>query len=267
MSDGPGGDLAAYLSRPMTPPDDGVLEAIETGPMDAADALPRSQMDRLLDPAPLPGENGWCVLSDGVAYVAARTAMLGVSAAMVDWWFDWHPDDAMRYRVWHPAAHVSNSIERPANPGAKAHWGTVHHPVEDVGTGVVHARIAFVAPSEIGFSTDALDDPRVATIVCGYAGDDRLRVRHTPMVHVFLSEGDGVVLRSRFWLGAALRPYAPAMLAAPLAVLLGNRFVRTRTLPRGLPRALARHCAEEYANLGALLPELYPRFGPGANPS
>jgi hypothetical protein len=258
-------ELAAYLERPMTPPGAGVLEAIERGPIDTADALPRSQLDRLLDPSPLPAENGWCVLPDGVAYVAARTAMPGVRAEMVDWWFDWHPGDPLRYRVWHPAAHVSNSVERPAVRGTKAHWGTIHHPVEDVGTGVVHARIEFVAPSEIGFSSDALDDPRVATIVCGFAGDDRLRVRHTPMAHVFLADEGGVVLRSRFWLGAALRPYAPALIAAPAAALLGNRFVRSRALPRGLPRALARHCAEEYANLGALLPELYARFGPGAD--
>ncbi len=67
---------------------------------------------------------------------------------MVDWWFDWHPRDPLRYRVWHPAAHRSNSLELPRGdaapaPGAKAHWGAVHHPVEDVGIGVVHARIAF----------------------------------------------------------------------------------------------------------------------------
>jgi hypothetical protein len=71
-----------------------------------------------------------------------------------------------------------------------------------------------------------------------------------------------VVLRSRFWLGAALRPYLPAPLAAPLAIALNTGFVRRRALPGGLPRALARHCAEEYANLGALLPELYGHYGP-----
>jgi DAPG hydrolase PhiG domain len=97
----------------------------------------------------------------------------------------------------------------------------VHHPVEDVGTGMVHARIEFKAPTEMGMSSNALDDPHVATVVCGYAGDDRLRMRHSPMFHVFLREGEGsdgndrgegrggVVLCSRFWLGAALRPYGP----------------------------------------------------------
>ena len=125
---------------------------------------------------------------------------------------------------------------------------------------MVHARIAFCPPRELGFTTDALDDARVATIVCGHAGDDRRRVRHSPMAHVFLHDGDGVVLRSRFWLGAAVRPYAPAPLAVLGERLLNTPRARRATLPRNLPRALATHCAEEYANLAALLPQLHARY-------
>jgi len=252
--------LETYLDRPMTPPDPAVLAAIDAGPIDPALALPESELDRLLDPAPLDAENGWCRRPDAVAYVAVRTAMAGVSAEMVDWWFDWHADDALRYRVWHPLAHRSNRVERPATPAAKAHWHTVHHPVENVGTGMVRARISFHPPTATGFSTDALEDPRVGTIVCGFAGDDTRRVRHSRMVHVWLRDGDGLVLRSRFWLGAALRPYAPAPLATLGERLLNRPAVRRAALPRGLPQGLAHHCAEEYANLATLLPELYARY-------
>ena len=253
--------LEAYLSRPVERPDEGVLVAIESGPIDPAEALPLADVDRLLDPAPIGVETGWCTLPDEVGYVAVRTPMPEVTGELVDWWFDWHPDDPLRYRVWHPPGHESNSIERPPRPGAKKHWDTVHHPVEDVGVGMAHARIEFCRPTEIGFTTDALDDPAVATVVCGYAGDDTRRMRHTPMVHVFLREGDGVVLRSRFWLGAAIRPYLPGLLAAPLGAALSNRLFRRLALPHDLPHALATHCAEEYANLAVLLPELHRRFG------
>jgi hypothetical protein len=253
-------ELEAYLDRPMTAPAPDVLAAIERGPIDPSEALGRDELDRLTDPAPLPAETGWCTLADGVGYVAVRTAMPGVSAEMVDWWFDWHPADDLRYRIWHPRAHFANAVERPSAQGAKAHWGTVHHPVEDVGVGRVRARIAFVPPTQLGMASDHLDDPAVATIVCGWAGDDGRRVRHTPMVHAFLNEPDGVVLRSRFWLGAALRPYLPGVLAAPLAAVLNTRAVRRRALPDELPRALAHHCAEEYANLAAFLPALYERY-------
>ena len=216
-----------------------------------------AELDRLLDPAPLPQENGWKRLDDGIRSVAVRTEMPGVSAEMIDWWFDWHPREAERYRLWHPAAHFDNSLEPPAHPGAKAHWGAVHHPVEDVGTGTVHARIEFLAPSEFGFSGDALDDPAVGTIVCGLVGDDRKRLRHTAMAHVFLAAGDGLVLRSRFWLGARIRPYLPGPLGGLGEAALNRRAVRDLALPKEGAPALARHCSEEYANLARILPGLY----------
>jgi hypothetical protein len=278
--------LSDYLMRPLAPPPSETMEAIARGPIDPRDALALDAVDRLLDPAPLEHETGWCVLDDGVAHVAVRTSMPDVSGEMVDWWFDWHPRESLRYRAWHPTAHLANSLQLPPAPRAKAHWGAVHHPVEDVGIGIVHARIEFCSPTEMGMSSDALEHPDVASVVCGYAGDDRLHVRHTPMYHVFLRErghgerqgeeearnagtndeeegsSRGVVLRSRFWLGAALAPYGP--LGGPASRLLNTPFVRRRALPKGAPRALATHCAQEYANLGVLLPELYERFGPGA---
>jgi DAPG hydrolase PhiG domain len=260
--DGQAVTLEGYLERPLTPAHPEVLAAIAGGPIDSRQALALAGLERLLDPRPLAAETGWCTLPDGIAFVAVRTPMPLVSAEMVDWWFDWHPRDPLRYRVWHPAAHRSNSLEPPAVRGPKPHWGAVHHPVEDVGLGVVHARIAFHPPSEMGMPGDQLANPDVATIVCGYVGDDRRHVRHTPMFHVFLRDGEGVVLRSAFWLGAAVRPYGA--LGAAGERVLNNRFTRRAALPEALPRALATHCAEEYANLATLLPELFERFGPGA---
>lgn len=256
------GTLSGYLTRPVERPLEEVREAIERGPADPADALGPAEVSRLLDPSPLAVETGWCTRRDGVGFVAVRTSMPGVNARMIDWWFDWHPRDSLRYRVWHPDAHRANSLEQPSPGRGKAHWGAVHHPVEDVGLGTVHARIAFQDPSEMGLGEDPESRPGVATIVCGHVGDDRRGIRHSPMFHVFLEQGEGVVLRSAFWLGAELRPYGA--LGGLGERLLNNRFVRRAALPSALPRALARHCAEEYANLAVLLPELFDRFGPAA---
>lgn len=253
--------LDDYLSRPVTPPDEGVLEGLEKGPIDPAKAQAADDLDVLLEPAELPGECGWCTLPNGCGYVAGRTPMPGVTAGMVDWWFDWHPRDPLRYRIWHPLAHQGNSVDPAAKPGAKPYYNTVHHPVEDIGLGTVHARIAFQAPEVLGFSPDALERPGVATIVGGYAGDDRRRTQHTKMVHVFLRSGEGLVLRSRFWLGAAIRPYAPEPFAGLAALALNRPAVRRRLVPARVPQALANHCAEEFANLAALLPELHEAFG------
>jgi DAPG hydrolase PhiG domain len=68
-----------------------------------------------------------------------------------------------------------------------------------------------------------------------------------------------VVLRSRFWIGAAIRPYG---VPGPLGRVLNNRALRRAIIPEQVPRALATHCTEEYANLASLLPELHERFGP-----
>jgi hypothetical protein len=195
-----------------------------------------AELDRLLDPAPVAEEHA---CRDG--YVAVRTPMRGVTGEMVDWWFDWHPRDGARYRLWHPG-HADNRLDPPEHPRAKPHWGAVHHPVEDVGTGMERVRIAFVAPTQLGFSTDALDDPHVATIVCGTIAEDRFGLKHSVMAHVFLRDGEGLALRSRFWLGALV----PGL-------------VRRVAMPRDLPAALAQHCAEEYANLARILPGLYAR--------
>ena len=105
----------------------------------------------------------------------------------------------------------------------------------------------------------------MSTIVGGFVGDDRRRMQHTLMVHVFLKSADGLVQRSRFWIGAALRPYAPAVIANPIGWAINRRRVRSRPIPSRAARLRAEHCAAEYANLATLLPELYAHYGtPGS---
>lgn len=252
--------LDTYASRLLAPPDPLALEAIDLGPIDPAAALPLDRIDRMLDPAPLATQTGWCVLPDGVGFVAVQTEMPGVSAEMIDWWTDWHPRDPLRYRVWHPLAHWANAVDDPARRAAKRHWGAVHHPVEDIGTGVMQVRVELVPPTELGFATDALEDPDVGTIVCGFLGDDRRRFRHSAMAHVFLTERSGLTARCHFWLGAAIRPYHEGALGGFGEAVLNRRYVRHLLLRRGEAPAVARLCAEKYANLAALLPSLYARF-------
>lgn len=244
----------AFLDRPLSPVAPAVAAAIDAGPIVPGDTLGRDDLDRLCDPAPLPAETGWCTLPDGVGYVAVRTEMPAVDPGLIEWWFDWHPRESVRYRIWHPRAHRSNRLEPSRERAGKRWWGTTHHPVEDIGLGLVHARIEFRAPTELGFAVD--HDERIGAIVAGWAGDDRRRLRHTLMAHVFLRAGDGLLLRSRFWLGSAIRPYAPDGPANAAAALLNRRAVRRLAVPAAAPRALARHCAEEFANLATLLPEL-----------
>ena len=261
----PAAPLAGYLERPLARPDPAALEAVTAGPMAPADALTLGRIDRQLDPEPLAVESGWCVMPDGVVKVQALTPMPGVSAEMVDWWFDWHPREPARYRAWHPEAHVTNAIVEPARSGAKAHWGAVHYPVEVLGDEEIRARIEFVAPVELGFSTNALEEPGVATVVCGRVADMKIRVRHTVMSHVWLEDGrGGTLLRSHFWCGAIVRPDLPGALGDAAGRLLNRPAVRRRALPADLGPSLSRHCVEEFSNLAEILPGLFAEYGPHA---
>ena len=190
--------------------------------------------------------------------------MPGVTPEMVDWWFDWHPRDAVRSASGTRRRIASNSAASPLRSPGKAHWGAVHHPVEDIGTGVVHARIAFCRPSELGFSSDALDMPRGRDDRLRHAGDDtRAASPSTVMVHVFLRDGDGLLLRSRFWIGAAIRPYGP--LGPLVRSLLNNRCSRGVTMPPKAARARWPITARRSTRTSRRsCRSCYVRFGPGA---
>ncbi len=247
------------LGTPSPEPDPATLAALRA-PIEEVAALDPSEIDRLLDPAPLDAENGWCWTREHVAYVAVRTPMPGHTAQMWDWWFDWHPREDARYRAWFPEAHFGTRFEPPPKAGAKPFWGATHYPDEDIGLGREVVRIEFRRPSEYGFSSDALDDPRVATIVGGYAGSPRRRVRAGVMTHVLLHADDGLVLRSRFWIGHGLRPDLPGIAGDLAGKLLDRPPVRRLALPERLPGALADHCAREYSRLSAILPALHERY-------
>lgn len=253
--------LVALLRRPPAAVAGEVSAQIEDGPIDPRQALDVADVAGLLDANSALPETGWCLLPDGSAYTAVRTLMPGVSGQMLDWWFEWHALDPLRYRIWYPQAHFDNRLEPPKAPRAKPYWGAVHHPIEDIGLGRQHLRIAFCDPTDFGFPAHALSHPDVATIVCGRVGDDRRRAWHTRMCHFARRHPQGLELRSRFWIGADLRLYMRAAPAGAINRLLKAPAMRRRLIPRRAPLAMARHCAAEYASLAALLPELYARYG------
>ncbi|HLI31161.1 MAG TPA: hypothetical protein VKU89_00275 [Solirubrobacteraceae bacterium] len=253
-------ELQALLSRPLAAVAPEVAGAIESGPIDPRQALSADRPEGVIESGDEAAQTGWCLLADGSAYTAVRTLMAGVSGRMLDWWFEWHALHPLRYRIWYPRAHFDISVELPEAPGAKPYWGAIHHPVEDIGLGRAHLRIAFCDPLEFGFPAAALERPEVATVICGLVGDDRKRAWHTRICHCALERPEGVELRSRFWIGSALGLYTRRGPAGAINRLLATPLARRALIPREAPLAMARHCAAEYANLAALLPELYARY-------
>lgn len=248
-------ELSELLDRPSAKIEPRVVAALDSGPIDPVDALRVAELSALLDPGYHRAETGFCTFEDGRGYVAVLTKMPGVTAEMLDWWFDWHPHDPLRYRIWFPQAHFDIRFEPATAAGDKPFYNTIHHPIEDVGLGRDRIRIEFLDPVEFGFPVGSVPSEGCATIVCGFAGDDRRRVRHTKMCHFAREAGDGLELRSRFWIGERIEFYAAAGRA--VNPLLNTALVRSKAVPAGAPEALARHCAQEYSNLAAILPELW----------
>lgn len=247
--------LSELLDRPSAQLEPRVAAALESGPIDPVDALRVAELSALLDAGYHRAETGYCTFDDGRGYVAVLTKMPGVTAEMLDWWFDWHPRDPLRYRIWFPQAHFDIRFEPATKAGVKPFYNTVHHPVEDIGLGRDRIRIEFLDPVEFGFPAGSVPSENCATIICGFAGDDRRRVRHTRMCHFARKSGDGLELRSRFWIGERIEFYSAA--GRPINSLLNTEVVRSMAVPAGAPEALAHHCAQEYANLAAILPELW----------
>jgi hypothetical protein len=253
--------LSGLLALGVEPARAEVRAAADAGPLDPSLTLAREEADRLCDPSSLTHENYWTRMPDLSVRIGVETPMPELDPEMVEWWFDWHSRRNDRYRAWHPVAHFANGRYPALGSGSKPFWGVTNFPREDVGDGPANIRIDFVSPREFGFEDDHLEDEAVATIVCGRVGD-RI-VEHTFMAHVFLREGHGLRLRSRFWIADRARPRLPGPLSAaagPTESALSNRLVRKLAMPEGVGRSLLVHCSEEYGHLNRILPGLYERF-------
>jgi phloretin hydrolase len=254
-----------YYMKPAPVPEK-TLDRLSRGPMHPGDALPFERINELLEPGYAVEETGYCIMPDGTGYAAMLTPMPGVTGAMLDWWFAWHPLEDLRYRIWYPGAHIANRAEFPGRlvqkslPFKERYMNNTNYPVEDIGTGIEELSIRFVPPEEFNFATACFERARVATVLCAIVGWPARKLQHTRMVHFVRNTANGVEMRSRFWIGYRIRWTGSG------ADSILNRALNTRTL-KGLlikmnvARSMAYHCAQEYANLASILPPLYERFG------
>jgi hypothetical protein len=259
-----------YYGRELTPIPAATLEALGNGLIeDPGEILTFHEKNVLLDPGYLKREIGYCKSTDGTGYVAMFTDMPGVSGEMIDWWYGWHSIESLRYMIWYPEAHFAIGVDDRVKAECEdvsyrdRYVGRTHYPVEDVGTGKTEELfITFVSPEEFGFDTKRFEAAGVATVVCTHVGDRRRGMRHTYMTHFVRKTATGVEMRSRFWIGAAVR-FESFRKAAVLGTLFNTRLARKLLIKNELPANMAHHCAQEYANLAAILPGLYREYATG----
>jgi len=250
---------AKYYDKVLAEPDPEVLAKFEHGPMDPENALDPEHINDLLDPDIPIGDLGYCVMSDGVGYVASGCDMPGVTLDMIRWWMCWHPLEDLRYMIWFPGSHYKIKLDDEARqrildpdiPMDEKIKNITHYSSEDIlvqGNDYPFFCITFVPPEDAGIDPDlyeAADDVLVLAVVSSLDEDlapDRYRI----LVHVFRQTDDGVRLETRSWRGCTL--------------VDGKKVV---TLPEGtamdvdqvLP--ITQHMLYEFTNLASFLPQLY----------
>ncbi|MCA9578151.1 MAG: hypothetical protein R3B40_04415 [Polyangiales bacterium] len=206
-------------------------------------------------------EHGYTRLGDGEARVALATPMPGCTAAMVDWWFGWHAEDPVRYKLWHPGAHVHACwVEDAASTvrGRARYVGRTSLVDEYLGSSLGRFAIRFVAPASLGLSEVALAEESGATAVCARVGLVDLPLDVGYLVHHVRPAGDGVEMRSRFWLGG---PHAAVRGAGRLGEVVGRAASRWARPTERDALDLLVHCAEEMAHLATLLPDIHAAHG------
>ena len=243
---------AEYYNPEFTPLPDDVEAAFSGGPIESSRALEYENINDLLNPGYLDVENGYCLNSDGTAFVAAKIDFPGVTGDMIQWWFWWHANKNIRYKIWCPGDHYAISVKdkNQANNEALTYEqrrvNNIHFPWEDTGTGVMKLSIRFVSPEEFGFDTSSFGQMDIEAVVCGVVGYviAGVTIEHTYMTHVFRKHGDGLEMRSRFWPGKAI----------PITEL------RKLAITEDVAKNLGFHCAYEYSHLSEFLPAIYQEF-------
>lgn len=253
-----GKPYAQFWHPRMAPLPSHVAAALLHGPV-ASPLLPSLRaVTRLLEPGYQDLEDGYGTAEDGSVHVAVRTELPGVTPAMIDWWFGWHSAEPMRYKLWHPRAHVHAQWEGddpPGKAGRARYVGRTSFVDEYLGSKLSHVAICFVSPEELGFDAAALADDAQVTMVCA-----RIRLVELPadagylVHHVRRVAGGGSEMRSRFWLGGA---HAQVHIG-PLIDGVVTQVARRAMAPTlDTARDLLVHCSQEMSHLATFLPALY----------
>ncbi|MEO1437857.1 MAG: hypothetical protein AAFV80_20115 [Bacteroidota bacterium] len=257
-----------FLYRPNATLPAEHLTILEKGnDLSEKEVLAHAEKNQLLEDGYLKGENGFYHAKDGSVYVAVRTPMPNVSIEMIDWWFWWHPAEALRYQIWYPEMHFDARADfgghydnNTKSYRERLHLST-HYVTEDIGTGREELIIDFMSPKAFGFNPNLLRYSTEQTILCTRVGLPAKGVWFTDMCHEVRKTGKGVEMRSRFWIGRDIRRMG-GLAQGFLNALLNKPFVKKQLIPKDIGKHMFQHCSQEYHNLALLLPEIYPEEGP-----
>lgn len=249
---------AKFFNPDIAPMQSQVTEAIACGAQTQELFYPVADATSLCQDGYWPVESGYARVSDMSIRVFCLTHMPNVTPEMWDWWFGWHGDEASKYKLWHPRAHI-NAEWKDGQKGLQAYIGRTSHIIEYIGSEIKKGAISFIAPEEMGFDESKLK-ARGEVAICALIGLPGVPMIAGRMVHQIRPVEGGAEMRSRMWMGGANVTFGKK--PGPIRKLLAwtIRPIVALLLPN--PHELLVHNAQEMQHLAEILPDLYAEFGP-----
>ncbi len=238
-----------YFYRELAPIPKEKLEVLEINPMKESLAIGLDEKDKFLRGYEGDEVCGYCVLDNGIGYVANTTFMENVMPKMCDWWFGWHSIGSdLRYKLWDHDDHYyarADKVDYVKNPDIPYHqktWGVTHSIKEDIGAGPEEVKLCFKNPKDFGYDVSLIGTDKCESLVCAIGEGD------TPafMTHKFYKVSRGTMVQSRFWMGVGFQD-------GKLVKILPDGV----KVPEIAPKMLYAHSIKEFSNLAAILPELF----------
>ena len=256
-----GSPYARFFNPRLAPLPGHVREALAVGAL-APDLMPSvERAAELQAPGYWPVETGHARAPDGAVRVFVLTQMPGVTPAMWDWWFAWHGSDGLRYKLWHPQAHLDVAWA-DGRDDLQHYVGRTSKVVEYVGATRFRLAIRFIAPAQLGLDEQALKAAGEVAI-CARVGLDGLPFETAWLVHHVRPVAGGAEMRTRIWVGGDnIRPRG---MPGGVGRWIGRLAGWLQPITPAQIHELIVHDAQEMNHLAAILPQLYDAFGPGAS--
>lgn len=252
---------AKYFKADLSPMQEQVREAINCGGMAHELFYPVDRASELLEDGYWDIETGYARTPDLGIRVFCLTHMPGVIPEMWDWWFGWHGDEANKYKLWHPKAHINAEWA----DGKKANQGYINRTsliTEYLGSEIRKGAISFVSPNEMGLDHEKIKE-RGEVFICARVGLPGLPIKAGWLLHQLRKVEGGTEMRSRMWFGGANGAIGNKPDPVRKIAMFLMRPLMLALLPK--PQELLAHNAQEMQHLAEFLPELYAEFGPEAH--
>jgi hypothetical protein len=247
---------APFYNPVLAPFPDYIREAILTGQVAHELMYPVERAADLQTGNDWPVENGYALTPEGSGRVFCRVDMPGVTPQMWQWWFGWHGSDPMRYRLWHPQAHVHVGWQDQRSD-LDHYIGRTSNIVEYLGSDRMKLAITFVTPGSVGLDENKLAEAGEVAI-CGRVAFPGVPVDTGWLVHHIRPVPGGSEMRSRMWVGGnniALRGL-DGRIGTAVAGMLG----RLQKISGAQAHSLFVHGYQEMAHLATFLPEIHEAF-------